>query len=217
MREPEFVPPWYPLLLRRRRQLTAQVWATVVLAVGLALWSLWGMQRVSLAQAGLTTVESQLTQTGIDLQRLNELTAIQGELERQAQVVRDLGVHVPVARMISVIGDLMPPRMALLEMQLQTEEAAVPLSETDRAKGVSPRITRKLRVNMTGIAPTQDELATFLTQLVAVPYFSEVELVKAEEQSDKVHLMRRFEVKFALDLDRDQPQAVAGVSTGVDP
>jgi hypothetical protein len=211
MREPEFVPPWYPILLRRRRLLAIQAWTTAALTVSLALWALYGMHRIGLAQAALTGVEVQLTQTGIDLQRLNEMSAIQAELERQDQIVSDLGVHVPVARMLSAISDLMPPNMALTELELHTEETAASLTDADRAKGISPKILRKLRLKLTGVAPTEDELATFLTQLYAVPYFSDVGLIKSEEQSDKVHLMRQFQVKFALDLDRDpNAPAIAG-------
>jgi Tfp pilus assembly protein PilN len=214
VREPEFVPSWYPLLLRRRRLLAVQSWATAALTVGLAVWALVGMHRISMSRAGLAGVQTQLTQTGIDLQRLNELSVIQAQLERQDQIVRDLGVHVPVARMLSALSELMPPMMALTDLELQTEETATPPTDADRAKGINSKITRKLRLKLTGVAPTEDELATFLTQLYAVPYFSDVGLVKSEEQSDKVHLMRQFQVKFALDLDRDPgasgPGGIAG-------
>jgi Tfp pilus assembly protein PilN len=212
MLEPEFVPRWYMQLLRRRLALKTQAFATAALAVGLAVWAVVGLRQVRAADTALVRVEAQLHDTGIDLQRLNDLSTIQHQLERQDQIVRELGVNVPISRMLASLQELMPPRMALRELKIQTPETVTPLTEAERAKGESPKISRKLHLSLVGVAPTQDELATFLTELVAVPFFSEVALVKAEELSEKSHLMRSFQITFSLNLDDDQPHA-AGVAT----
>jgi Tfp pilus assembly protein PilN len=214
VREPEFLPNWYPLLLRRQRMVVAQAWVTVVVLAALAAWALNGQKQLHAAQRNLAAIKSQLVQTGADLQRLGEIEAIKRELEQQDKVLRRLGIHVPATRMISVIEDLMPPRMALSDLQMHTEELAMPLTEADRARGVSPKIRRKLQLTLDGLAPTEDDLATFLTRLVSVPYFGEVQLVKAQDAVDEERLTRRFEVMFAMDLDLSDPGADQGDSTG---
>ncbi|MGA2229350.1 MAG: PilN domain-containing protein [Tepidisphaeraceae bacterium] len=211
MREPEFVPSWYPLLLRRRRFVMAQAWAAGLLLVALSLWAYVGQRQVRLASAGLDDVNQQLDRTGGDLHRLQEIEAIKGELEQQDQIVQHLGVHVPAGRMLAEIEKQMPARMALTDFRLTTEESAAPQSPEDKARGLTPRISRKLRVSLVGFSPTEDELAQFLTNLVGVAYFGEVELVKAEDHADGGHLMRKFEVRFALNLDTsaDAPAVAA--------
>jgi Tfp pilus assembly protein PilN len=219
MLEPEFVPRWYVQLLRRRRALAIQVWLTAAFVAALAVWALIGLRQVRQADASLLHVDAQLRATGIDLQRLNDLSTIQHQLERQDQIVHALGVHVPVTRMLTELQELMPPRMALQQLSVQTVETVTPLTEAERAQGQPARISRKLHLNVVGVAPTQDELATLMTELVAVPFFSDVALVKGEEVSEKDHLMRSFQITFTLDLDNEQPHPmpVAAADGGSEP
>lgn|GEM_PF-760354 len=219
MREPEFLPSWYALLLRRRRVVVAQAWATAALAVGLAIWALVGQKEAKVAATNLANTDAQLTQTGVDLQQLNLIETGKRELDRQDQVLRRMGVYVPATRLVSELSALMPPQMGLVELHLQTEETDHPVGDAQRAvdadKGKSSggRVDRKLKIDLVGMTPTEDELATFLTNLVGVSYFSEVQLVKAEDHQENGHLMRRFEVNFTLGLDDDTAPATAGVST----
>lgn len=218
MREPEFLPSWYPLLLRRRRFVAGQFWAAGILVVGLSLWGYIGQRQVRAASAGLDSVNLQLARTGGDLHRLEEIEAINKELRQQDQIIQHLGVHVPAGKMLAELAALMPARMALTDLHLSTEESAAPQSTEEKARGDIPRISRKLRLSLTGFSPTEEELANFLTGLVGVPYFAEVELVKAEDHADAGHLMRKFEVRFALNLDAsaDAHAVAASASDGAE-
>jgi Tfp pilus assembly protein PilN len=201
VREPEFLPRWYPLLLRRRRIATIQVWVTLAAVAGLGVWALASERTSRLYADHLAVLHVQLVQSSADLQRLEEIEAVKHKLERQDQIIRRLGVHVPASRILEAISQLMPPHMALSDLEIATQQQAEPLTTAQRAHGAVPRIHRQLKVDLKGVAPTEDDLATFLTQLVAVPYFTQVELVKAKDSSSDGHLMRWFEVTFALDLD----------------
>jgi hypothetical protein len=99
--------------------------------------------------------------------------------------------------------------MALLQFSMETENVVQEETGAEKATGLPARTLRKLQMNLVGLSPTEDELATFLTKLVTVPYFSEVSLVKAEDHADSGHLMRRFEMKFALDLNSSPTPVVA--------
>jgi hypothetical protein len=210
--EPEFVPRWYVQLLRRRRALAAQMFVTAALTAGLALWAIAGLRQVRAADTTLGHVQAQLAATGVDLQRLNDLSTIQHQLEQQDQIVRELGVHVPVSRMLTALRDLMPPRMALRDLSIQTVETVETLTEAQRAKGQTPKVSRSLRVTLVGVAPTQDELATFVTEVVAVPFFTDFEFVKSEELAEDGHLLRSLQAKFSLNLDGDPLRSAAGVT-----
>jgi len=213
VREPEFLPNWYSHLLARRRFLSAQGWVTALFCAFLAGWAIVGMRRTQAAQTSLAAVTAQLGETGVDLQRLHDLSVAKAELQRRQEIVNGLGVNVPVSRMLAALDQLMPQRMALETMTLQTEESKSTLTDAEKAKGVAPTLTRKLRLTLTGVAPSHDDLSTFMTELENVPYFSEVELTKADDSQEHYHLVRKFEVKFAMSLDGEtaHPGTVAGI------
>lgn len=212
MREPEFLPKWYPHLLARRRFLAAQGVVTALICSFLAGWAIVGMRRTQAAETHLVRLNGQLGETGIDLQRLADLSAVKAELQRQQQIVSGLGVNVPVSRMLAALDQLMPPHMALELMDLKTEESVAPQTDLEKARGELPVKTRKLRLTLTGVAPSRDDLATFMTELEAVPYFSEVEMGKADDAEENYHIVRRFEVKFAMSLD-DGPARPAAMAS----
>jgi hypothetical protein len=205
VREPEFLPRWYPLLLRRRRIVAVQAWVTALAAIGLTLWALSEQKQAKAAAATLADLNRQVVQTSGDLNHLKEIEEKTKELDGQNQIMNRLGINVPVTRMLSVLGhDLMPRRMALREFHFQTEvRATPPTTPTGPAQ-----INRKLRVDLVGVAPTGDELATFLSNLVSISYFDEVKLVKEEETSGEGYLMRQFEVQFALNLNEPDSNPV---------
>jgi Tfp pilus assembly protein PilN len=209
MRDLEFLPRWYPVLTFRRRLVRAQAWGIGVVAFALAIWALLGHRQNLMAQRTVDNVQTQLVATGVDLQRLSDVENFKKELEHQDQIVRALGIHVPASRMLSSLAQLMPPEMALVSLSVHTEEEPAVLTDLDRARGLTPQLQRRLDLHMVGLAPTDEELATFMTRLVGVPYFSQVALVKTEDFHEKGHVMRRFEVTFALDLTADEPAAVA--------
>jgi hypothetical protein len=203
MREPEFIPRWYPLLRRRRQMVVAEAWVLAVVIAGLAGWAMLGRHQTNAAAVRLAAVQAQLAQTGVDLQRLNDIETVKKELEHQDQIVRHIGVHVPASRMLAAIDDLMPPAMALSELDLETVIVPETLTESQQAAGTKPRMFRKLSARVAGLAPTYVELGTFMTSLVANPYIGDVALVRAADLAQNGHLMRTFEVKFVINLDID--------------
>jgi hypothetical protein len=105
--------------------------------------------------------------------------------------------------MLAAIDDLMPPSMALSELDLETVIVPETLTESQLATGAKPRNFRKLSARVAGLAPTYVELGTFMTSLVANPYIGDVALVRAADLAQNGHLMRTFEVKFVINLDVD--------------
>ena len=209
MREPEFLPSWYPLLLRRRQMVVVQSAITIILLFALTAWGWIGQREEKSANLKLAGVTADLAKTGFDLHRLSEIEHDKHELEKRDRIVQRLGIHVPVARILTELDALMPARMALLSINLETQETQVPLTAAEQATGVTPKVQRKMKIRIVGLAPNEDDLAIFITQLVSRPYFAEVGVVKSEDHADNGHLMRQFEVKFALNLDSSDSPALA--------
>ena len=92
-----------------------------------------------------------------------------------------VGLHVEVSRMLAQLDSIMPKEMSLRDLSLDTIEQfrdsslMAPTSDKDRP------LDRRLNVRLTGVAPSDVDLANFLTKLTSVPIFVQVGLIKADD------------------------------------
>ena len=200
MHELEFLPAWYPALRRRRRFVAMQAWLSGVVIVTLGFWMLLAQHNVRVAQGALNSINSQLQQTDQELHRLNELQALKQQMSLQAQVVARLGPHVPTARILDELEQLMPPQMALLDFTLNTQSQNKAPAALAAASGSQATQSRSLHLRLHGVAPTDVDLGNFLARLAGVPYFSDIAMSYSRDRSDSGHVMREFEVTFTIDL-----------------
>ena len=59
-------------------------------------------------------------------------------------------------------------------------------------------VDRKLRVRLQGVAPTDTDVANFLSGITNVPFFEQVAMTYSRDRSDSGHVMREFEITFCL-------------------
>jgi hypothetical protein len=145
---------------------------------------------------------SELTQSRQQLQKLDDLLALQKRWQGQYQMLQALGPHVETARLLSRLQTLMPPEMALLETSIDTTEtggvrAGHPLARSEEA---APK--RRMNVRLLGVAPTDVDVANFLARLSDVRYVRDVAMTYARDRTESGHLMRQFEVTFSVPLDK---------------
>jgi Tfp pilus assembly protein PilN len=204
MRELEFLPGWYPKLVRRRRWLMFQGWGAIGLIIVLMVRSAAGYHALSAAQASLDGLQQKLSQTNDDLLRLGEQRALRSQLERQNEVVARLGPHVPAARLMAALGEAMPPEMALLDLTLNQAEKPRAASALAAARGdAHAAVDRRLSVTLTGVAPSDMELATFIDRLEALPCVQDVAMAYAKDSVHSGRAMREFSINFWIDLSGD--------------
>lgn len=203
MRELDFLPKWYSQLQRRRRLLALQIWMSLLLIGGLGL-SLFLVQRNQRGAAqALDSLQVQLTQTRSQLQQMDRLEELKRAWGQKAEVLRQLGVHVESARLVGKLSDAMPDSVSLLGLVSEAEETPVVLSAAARAAlkdPTKPPMERRLRVRLQGVAPTDVEMATFLTELTRVPFLDQVQLSFVRERPDPSQPLREFEITFVVDL-----------------
>lgn len=204
MREVEFLPEWYPKVRRRKRMVALQAWITLILLAGLGLWMLLVQRNVHARDIELSSLRIDLDQSETELARLEDLLQLQRQLGQQDQIFLKIGRPVEMTRVITTLEQMMPRDMALLDLTLETEEAPRPAM----GGGLAARALRenkeqappRLRFRMHGVAPTDMDLGEFLAKLTAKPFFKNVELMYSHERQDRGHVMREFEVAFAMDL-----------------
>jgi hypothetical protein len=197
MREMEFLPGWYPQLRRRKRMIVLQLWATLVIAMGLGLWFLLSRENLARRVADRAVCARQLEQSRSDLKELNMQLKEKERLEADQRIVAKVGMHVEASRLLAKIDQIMPREMTLVQADFDTMETTRQVQTGDTT---TPVVTRKLMVHVTGVTPSDADWAGVLAKLSSVPFFQDVRLVGAKDKLDSGHLMREFEVSFAVDL-----------------
>jgi len=210
MREVDFLPQWYPKVRQRKRAVMIQTWATLALVVALGVWMLMAQRNVQARETELTSLRTDLNQSEVQLQRLEELLDLQKELGKQASIFAKIGRPVASTRLITTLEQLMPRDMALINLALETEEPQVKAggslsmrarkSAAAAAAAAAANADPKLRLRLHGVAPTDVDLAEFIAKLTAKPFFKQIELIYSHEKTESGHVMREFEVAFVMDL-----------------
>jgi hypothetical protein len=204
MREVEFLPDWYPKVRARKRAVMIQTWATLSLVVALGIWMLLAQRNVQAREAELSVLRTDLNQSEVQKQRLEDLLQLQKDLGRQDSIFAKIGRPVEATKLITTLEQLMPRDMALMNLTLETEDPPARStggSISARSKQVkSLAADPRLRLRMHGVAPTDVDVAEFLARLTSKPFFKQPELMYTHERIDSGHVMREFELSFVMDL-----------------
>lgn len=201
MREVEFLPAWYPQVRRRRRTVVLQAWMTLVVVAAMGSWMTFAGRNIRSSEARLDRVDRELSASRSELVTLEELMAVNKKLSEQAQVLSKVGTHAEAARLLATLDEVMPRSAALLELSLLTEEKQpVTLAGARAAQERDNGVERRLNVKVTGVAPTDVEVADFLTRLTRKPFLEDVRMTGSKPRLDNGRIMREFEVYFSMNL-----------------
>jgi hypothetical protein len=210
VRELEFLPDWYPRVRKRKRVVALQTWVTITVMCGLGLWMLLVQRNVHAREVEVASLRTDLDKSETELTRLEDLLQLQRQLGQQDQIFLKIGRPVETTKIITTLEQMMPTDMALLDLQVETEEPnrANPTNGyANMSGGLAARAARekeqespKLRFRMHGVAPTDTDLGEFLHKLTGRPFFKNVELLYSHERQDRGHVMREFELTFNMEL-----------------
>ena len=199
MREPEFLPDWYPQTRKQRRLVVLQGWLILTLVAGIATYAALADRNIRADEATRASLQAQLDQTNAQLAEMDKLDVMRQQLSQQEQIVSRLGFYVEACKAVNTLDSLMPKQMSLTGFTIENEEK-VDNSAMQQAKGGETVIDRRLKVKVQGVCPTDVDLANFMTQLKMVPFFEQVTIAYSREKSDNAHVMREFEASFYVTL-----------------
>jgi len=201
VRELEFLPDWYPQTHRRRRLIVLQGWLTLVMVAGMGSWILLKDRNNTLDERILAVQTAQLDQTYAQLAEVDKLDSLRRQLRQQEEVISRIGFAVEACKAVNALDDRMPRQMALTGIVLENEERVDRSAlAANRGPNNEPSVDRRLKVRVQGVCPTDVDLANFMTQLAAVPYFESVNNTYARERTDNSRVMREFELTFSVNL-----------------
>lgn len=203
MREVNFLPAWYPKVVRQKQLLTAQAWGTATIVVGGFIALLGAHRAGAAADRDLLSAKERAQLMVQQVHQLDEMLNLQKQLVAKQAIVSELGLPVELSRVVAEMGACAPREVTFIEIRAATVERG-PQTIAERAAaatGMRPAAERQLELRLRGIAPTEGEVTAFWSRLMSCPSFSAVRLVNSNEKIEGDHKMREFEITFSISLD----------------
>jgi Tfp pilus assembly protein PilN len=210
MRDLEFLPLWHRKLRARRRALFTQVWATLALALSAALWLWLANINIRLNGQTLSSLETQSKQIEREMTQMERLESLLKQFRQQDEVLKQLGVHVESGRLIARLAEALPDSVSLTNINFDIVERKAMLTGMQQAAlkdAASIPMDRRMTVKVDGVAPSDVELATLLTELSRSPFFENVTPVFSRDMRRNNRVLREFEVTFSIDLNMPVAEA----------
>ena len=174
---------------------------TLAVLIGLGAWMTLAGRNIREYQGRLSRIDRELTASRSELKIIEVLMAGRRELVAQSQVLAKIGSHAEAARLLATLDEAMPKSTALLELSLVTEETHPVMTNGARAIQEKERgMDRRLNVKLTGVAPTDVEVAGFLDELTGKAFLEDVRMTGSKPRLEDGRVMREFEVYFSMNL-----------------
>ena len=207
----DFLPKRIRQQRRRRRTLGRQGVLVGLCAAGLSVLACLNQARVASAKSDLDTKQANCRAVQEQIKTLPAQEAALREARLKVRIGAELGSRLDLQAVLAEISRMLPEGAGLLSLDCGT--VAVPVSrpsESPSAGGaVQPARTGKppiqstaeprLRLTLTGVAPTDVDAANFMQKLQACPLFQDVDMaytrtVLVDQDRRKA---RNFQVKPA--------------------
>ena len=192
----------------RRRRLVRQGWLLAVCVLAMGLLTHVRRGRIANAQSQLAV----LAERADNLQRqISMIPAVEGQMADlliKKRIDGELGSRADCTGVLAELCRVVPPNMALIALELKTVELrAAPVKTTHRpsASGARSKLrpqpggtVRRVRLMLTGLAPTDVDVANFIGQLSASCLFEDVNMGYAKTEGFRGRSAREFKANCYL-------------------
>lgn len=200
--------------IARRTNVICLTLFAVVMAGVVAAWFVTDRQRRDII-AQQQAVNDQFEQAARRLEQLEQLQEQKQQMLRKAKVTAVLIEKLPRSVLLAELINNMPPTLSLLELDLDTKvlrAAPRPQTALERARqnaqareaaaGPDIRIPdTQVSLGLVGVAPTDVEVAQFISSLGAHEMFDRVNLQFSEQTLIEGAKLRKFRVSLHLNQD----------------
>ncbi len=230
MLDTNFLPDEYmERRLQRRTNTISLLLFVVVMGAVVAAFFVTDRQRSEIRSLQ-EQVNQRFEEAAKRLEQLDMLQRRKDAMVHKAQVSAALIERLPRSVMLAELVNNMPATLSLMDLNLSTrvlQTAPRPTTALQQARQTRaamatatdavPEIPQtEVSMYLIGLAPTDVEVAQFMTALSASPLFTDVNLIVSEEEYVEGRAMRRFRVEMTLNEDvdlkahlgRDTPDAV---------
>jgi Tfp pilus assembly protein PilN len=205
----DFLPPSYRADQARRRRLVGEVALVIVCVAAMVAWYFHSSRQIG----ELADYAQKLQAESLAVRKqAGELTRLQGEqttLSRQARLQRELSQPLGLSRVIAVFTKAMPPSVAITNMVVAGRKPVpAPPEAKSAAKDVKPRKASPLadeviRIEVTGVSPSDMEVADLVRTLGESSLFTNVKMRSSRAAEVRGRSAREFRVEMEVPLDRE--------------
>ncbi|MCC6581602.1 MAG: PilN domain-containing protein [Phycisphaeraceae bacterium] len=157
-------------------------------------------------------VNQRYQQAADRLEQLDQLRDKKRQMIHKARIAAGLVERVPRSVILAELTNNMPLSVSLLELNLDTKVVTPPVTATtaldkakaDRKEPAQPETPRSdILIDLTGVAPTDVDVAQFMTALSLSSLFTDLNLVFSQQVTIDQHDMRKFRVSLKIRDDVD--------------
>ncbi len=195
----DFLPEHIRISRQRRANLIRQGYLLVLCVAGLALLGYFRQGRISEAKAELVLLNTRAVNVAGQIAMRSSLEAEQAELLLKQRIDEQLGSRVSALDIMGELQTVMSDRLTLIDMKIETTDVRLAIQRAPgggrgRSAPPSTQYSRRVRLLITGLAPSDIDVANFIGQMVSSPLFEDIEMgysLSAEYNNRKV---REFQV-----------------------
>jgi len=201
MKQIDFLPDRIKAQRARRHRLAVQVNLMIVCVLALAALGYVFHARVRTARAELLLLTDRGDAVEQQLTLKQTLEAELADLMIKKRIKEQLGRRVGTLGVLGELQRVMPKSMVLTKITMETTDVRIPLSvPANRSNrpmiGGEKReqVTKRVRLALTGMAPTDVDVANFIGQLAGSKVFEDVTMHYARNVTFRARSARKFQV-----------------------
>jgi Tfp pilus assembly protein PilN len=203
MQSVDFLPDDIRQRRERRRRLVNQVNLLAICALALALLAVLRQDRIQEARGQLAMLTERTGRAAEQINLLDELHRQQSELALKKQVDEDMGSCVSALDVLAVVTHLTPENVALRSLELETVEVVEePAEQGGTNESDKPQVAlgaerepvkvRRLQLRITGLAPSDVDVANFIASLAGNPLLEDITMGYARDVKFRQRRAREF-------------------------
>jgi len=216
--ELSFLPDDY--LARKAQRRTNVICASLFLVVMAAIGSAFSIteQTVKTVEKEHASIERQYTEAAKRISLVQQMQEKQRRMAHQAELTSTLLEKVPRSFVLAEITNSMPAGVSLLDLSLTSKKKVVASNKepktafdkkqaqieakkkkgTETARAQAPT-TYDVTIQLTGMASTDVQVASFINKLNQSKYLRDVNLVITDQFNHEDEKLRRFTIEATLD------------------
>ncbi|KPK77218.1 MAG: hypothetical protein AMJ79_04025 [Phycisphaerae bacterium SM23_30] len=219
MKQVNFLPEDYMDKKAQRRTNIVCLGLFVVVMAGVGGGFVMTERRQRLVDERLSQINKDMRQASQSLQQLKLLEAKREEMMKKASISASLMEPVPRSLLLATVTNDLPVGVSLTEFELKSKDVSqdsdnltpqarrVRNKKSQLSNNKAPTTDQELftpkkwetTIEITGLAPTDIQVAQFIAQLHKSKLFQEVNLLYSEEHEVEEEIIRQFKLMVILD------------------
>ena len=195
----DFLPERIKAQRQRRRRWVRLAYLLVSCAVILAAYGIAQQVRFLRAKERLNSLSDRAANVQQQVAMLGTLQQQYADLMIKKRIDEQLGSRADALDVLAELGRLMPESVAVGSLELKTVELRTTVRPA-LARGASAAgrpedfVEKRVRLEMTGLAPSDVEVANFIAQLSASPLFEDVNMGYSKNTEIQDRSAREFRI-----------------------